>query len=65
MEPVTPRCVHVNLLGDPTLKSYIAAPPTDLAGTQVQGEVELAWAPSPEPVERYYVYRSAVGECRT
>jgi len=52
-----PRGVHVNLLGDPTLKSYVVAPPTDLAGTRVQGRVELAWSPAPEPAERYYLYR--------
>ena len=51
-----PRGVHVNLLGDPTLKSYVVAPPTDLAGTRVQGLVELAWNASPEPIDRYYIY---------
>jgi len=57
-----PRGVHVNLLGDPTLKSYIVAPPTDLAGTQVQGEVELTWSPAADLVDRYYVYRRLEGE---
>lgn len=52
-----PRGVHTNLLGDPTLKAYIVAPPTDLALTQVQGFVELAWDAPEEPVDRYYVYR--------
>ena len=57
-----PRGVHVNLLGDPTLKAYVVAPPTDLAGTRVQGRVELAWTPSPEPTDRYYIYRRTADE---
>jgi len=57
-----PRGVHVNLLGDPTLKTYIVAPPTNLAGARVQGKVELAWSPSVDPVDRYYIYRRDEGE---
>jgi hypothetical protein len=57
-----PRGVHVNLLGDPTLKAYVVAPPIDLAGTRVQGRVELTWSPSPEPADRYYIYQRPEGE---
>jgi len=58
-----PRGVHVNLLGDPTLKSYVVAPPKDLAGTREQGTVELRWSPPADPVDGYFVYsRAADGD---
>lgn len=52
-----PRGVHTNLLGDPTLKAYILAPPSDLALTQAVGLVNLNWTPSLTPIDQYYLYR--------
>lgn len=57
-----PRGVHVNLLGDPTLKGYVVAPPTDLTATEQEGFVGLAWTAADESVDKYYVYlRTAAG----
>ncbi len=52
-----PRGVHVNLLGDPTLKAQIVAPPTGLLLTEAQGYIDLRWSPASEAVDQYYVYR--------
>lgn len=50
-----------SLLGDPTLRLQITAPPTGFEA-QPEGEgVRLAWAASPEPGARYHVYRSLNG----
>lgn len=51
-----PRGVHTNLLGDPSLKSYIATPPTGLNIQEGIGYAELNWAGT-ETAEQYYIYR--------
>ena len=49
--------VHVNLLGDPTLRMHIVAPPSALAVTdQGAGGRDLRWRPSPDTVLGYHVY---------
>ena len=47
------RGVHIALLGDPTLRQDVVAPPTEL---KVKGGV-LTWKAAAEPVLGYYVYR--------
>jgi hypothetical protein len=46
--------VHVALMGDPTLRLHVVAPPSALVrkGT-------LSWSPSPEPGASYHVYHAA------
>jgi hypothetical protein len=51
-----PRGVHVNLLGDPTLKGYIVAPPTNLALSEQGNFIDLSWSAPSQPVDKYYVY---------
>jgi len=46
--------VHIALMGDPTLRMTIVAPPTALSAENGN----LAWSPSPDAVLGYHVYRS-------
>lgn len=57
-----PRGVHVNLLGDPTLKGYVVAPPNALIAVEQDGKIDLSWLPSPEAQDGYYVYRRLENE---
>jgi hypothetical protein len=46
------------LMGDPTLRAQIIAPPTNVAVSTVAGGVRISWqAPSGETVQRYRIYR--------
>jgi hypothetical protein len=58
------RQVHIALLSDPTLRMYIVGPASGLVlATNQAGGVDLRWAPSPDAVVGYHVYRAptAVG----
>lgn len=50
-----PHAVHVALMGDPTLRLHMVAPPSALART---GDA-LTWKPSPDPDVAYHVYAAA------
>ena len=51
--------VHIALMGDPTLRMHIVAPPSALvATTNVSGGVDLSWNASPDTVLGYHVYRA-------
>jgi hypothetical protein len=53
--------VHAALMGDPTLRMHVVAPPTSLdVATNVNGGADLSWSASPDPVLGYHVYTSAV-----
>jgi hypothetical protein len=54
--------VHIDLMGDPSLRMHIVKPPGALTGTVGEGGVALNWSPSPEDVLGYYVYRSTSAE---
>jgi hypothetical protein len=48
---------HQTVMGDPTLRMHVVAPPSNVAETAVSGGVQLNWAASPEPgVQTYAVY---------
>jgi hypothetical protein len=51
-----PLGVHVNLLGDPTLKGYVVAPPTNLVLIERGHFIDLSWSAPSESVDIYYVY---------
>ena len=53
--------VEIALLGDPTLRFQITAPPSNLTSATAGGAVSLAWLPSPEAASQYFVYRSTNG----
>lgn len=56
------RGIHIALMGDPTLRMHVVAPPKDLT-VKPGGGMSLAWKPSPDKIVGYYVYRakSALG----
>jgi len=47
------------LMGDPTLRLKVTAPPSGLLGNPSSSSVNLTWNPSPEVGAQYYVYRSS------
>lgn len=50
--------VHQALMGDPSLREHIIAPPSNLTGTNVSTNyVQLSWNSSPDIVLGYYVYK--------
>jgi hypothetical protein len=58
-ENLLPRCVMINLLGDPTLRMEPVAPPRNLSASASNGAASLAWNGSSDATEGYHVYRSA------
>jgi len=54
-----PRSVHVNLLGDPTLKSFIVDPPKNILAedTPELYGVQLNWEASQEAISQYHIYK--------
>jgi len=53
------RGVHIALLGDPTLRMHIIAPPTEVTAAAEGGEVVVTWKASPDAVLGYHIYRGA------
>ena len=51
--------VHIALMGDPTLRLHPVAPPASLGGTVAGSTVTLTWAPSPDSVIGYNIYRAS------
>lgn len=57
--PNSKRGVHLGLMGDPTLRMIIVAPPSNLNVTSNGGSATLTWTASPDAgVLGYAVYRS-------
>ncbi len=52
--------VHVGLMGDPTLRMHIIAPPSNLQLSENSG-AELTWTASADDILGYYVYRRLKG----
>jgi hypothetical protein len=51
--------IHVNLMGDPTLRLYAVAPPTQAAAhTNALGDITVTWSASADEVLGYHAYRS-------
>lgn len=51
--------IHVALLGDPTLRMHVIAPPGEARAGSLEGDVQLTWRASPDRVSGYHVYRAA------
>ena len=53
------RYIHIALMGDPTLRMHIVAPPSNLvAAASGLNNVTLTWTASADSVLGYYVYRA-------
>src|SRR5262249_38539132 len=50
--------IHIALMGDPTLRMHVVAPPANLISTTNGAAVNLTWTFSSDPVLGYYVYSS-------
>lgn len=55
------RSVHLALLGDPTLRLFVAAPPSGLVVTNQSGPLSFSWSGSPDADAGYVVYRREKG----
>ena len=50
--------IHIALMGDPTLRMHVVAPPTHLTATRTGSDLELRWQGSDDTVVGYHVYRA-------
>lgn len=53
------RAVHIGLMGDPTLRQHVVAPPSGVAVADVWPQANVSWTPSSDAVAGYHVYRAA------
>ncbi len=56
------RSVHVALMGDPTLRQHVVAPPTGVAVVDQWPQANVTWTASADSVAGYHVYRAASPE---
>lgn len=49
------RC-HLALMGDPSLRQKMVAPPSSLVVGNSNGNASFSWAAAPEPVDGYHIY---------
>jgi len=56
--------VHIALMGDPTLRLHPVAPGGDLNGAYTTAGATLVWAPSPDRVIGYHVYRATTAHAK-
>ena len=50
------RFIHIALMGDPSLRHDVVAPPADLTISRIGLYHQLTWTPSPDPVLGYHIY---------
>jgi hypothetical protein len=50
--------VHIELLGDPTLRLQVVAPPSRLRAVSTGSGIQLSWSASADEVAGYHVYRA-------
>jgi len=50
--------IHVALMGDPTLRLHVVAPPGTLGGALVGNTATLTWTPALDTIVGYHVYRA-------
>src|SRR5580765_211703 len=50
--------VHIGVMGDPSLRMHIVAPPSNVTATTNAGNVTLTWTVSSDSVLGYHVYRA-------
>ncbi|MDZ4667473.1 MAG: YCF48-related protein [bacterium] len=52
------RGVHMNLMGDPTLKQHIVIPISNLLVLKTGNAISISWTSSPDNVAGYNIYRA-------
>ncbi len=55
------RSVTIALMGDPSLRMHVVAPPGAVAAEDVNARASLSWEPSAGSVLGYYIYRAEDG----
>ncbi|PWU18631.1 MAG: hypothetical protein C5B50_08580 [Verrucomicrobia bacterium] len=50
--------IHIALMGDPTLRMHVVAPPGPLSSQAKGRSINLSWTPSIDSVVGYHVYRA-------
>jgi hypothetical protein len=50
--------IHIGLMGDPTLRMHVVAPPGAITATTNGGQITLNWTASSDSVLGYHVYRA-------
>jgi hypothetical protein len=55
------RGVHIALMGDPTLRQQIVAPPLNPTSMEVNSHALLQWSPPNDAWDGFFVYRRASG----
>jgi hypothetical protein len=60
--PESHRGVHMNLMGDPTLRMQVVAPVTNVARADSTGSTVITWNASPDAGRGYNVYESTNGK---
>jgi hypothetical protein len=53
------RYVHLALMGDPTLRQHVVAPPANVAIADAWPQANVTWTASSDPVAGYHVYRAS------
>ncbi|MBL7964598.1 MAG: thrombospondin type 3 repeat-containing protein, partial [Flavobacteriales bacterium] len=48
---------HLGLMGDPSLRAYMVAPPQNLTVVDAAGTAQFAWTASSETVDGYFLYQ--------
>jgi hypothetical protein len=48
--------VHTSMMGDPTLRPFPLAPPSNFQVSPVGNQVNFTWSPSPQTIEGYNIY---------
>jgi hypothetical protein len=56
------RFVHTALLGDPTLRADVVAPPSNVQATYQSGDAMIVWDASADAVLGYHVFKKEQGE---
>lgn len=54
--------IHIALMGDPTLRMHVVAPPTHLQAEQDGPQVKLHWGSGRDSILGYHVYRASSPE---
>ncbi len=54
--------IHIALMGDPTLRMHVVAPPTHLVESRQGSNLNLDWRASSDSVLGYHVYRAATAK---
>lgn len=52
-----PKGVHITLLGDPTLKAHIIAPPSNISAQFSDKQCNITWQKSSDQIDGYYIFK--------